>query len=1165
MMIDSSLEGERKQVTIIFADISGFTALNDAAKTPSEVESVVRLINLLLQTLSEAIYEFDGYIDKYIGDEIMAVFGAPKAHEDDPERALRAVLSMQERLEEFNRNPPMPLPEELGIHGGISTGTVIAGYFGTERTRSYTVMGDAVNVAARLEGVSERGEFLISESTYNLTRHLFEFDEREPVQVKGKREPLKIYQLLGLGKTGPPKPPEAPIVGREYELDILVKQYDNLQEEKGGVVVVTGEAGLGKSRLVSEFRKYISKDTLTKTTPLWLFGQSLSYRQSFKNRLFVDILYSYLDLPENPDDTLVKLRLEAMGEKLFGARQNEVVPFLATLLGVALDEAQKTDLPLNDPQILQQRTFVAMGEWVEALVTQQPVVMVFEDLHWADPSSVELIEYLFSLTLYKPLSILCVTRPDRDSTFWEVKTRSSQDYDNFTELTLWPLTDSESRQVIQYQLKIDHMPEEIEHLILSRAEGNPLFLEEILRSLIEEGSIVHTADGHWQITRSATEIDIPNTLQGVLIARIDRLSPEVKEILQVAAVIDRRFPRYILKPMANKSDEVLNDALEQLKAADLIEVVKHESEPEYQFKHVLTHEIVYNGQLYQQRKAMHKKIADYMAFNVFWMLGEEYAPVVAEHYYKSETWPRAMRYLQRAADAAIQSFANQEAINFYTQALEVADRIGDEADQAAIMTIYEGRAKIRTRLGEPQGAIADYEAMLAKAKELKDDAAQMRALNGLGSLQANHYDFSMASIFFRDALEVARRIGDETGIADTLNQLGNFHLQMGQLHEGVKAYEEARQISINLKDEARRIEAEDGLAKIMLEEGEIAASLERYEQEIIHVRRRLGFRTGLMSSLNTVVVTQTFLGDYEKAREAAQEALELYKKSGDAYQIPIIKYYLAFGQMYQGEMGAAAEVLSEGLRLANEQKQKSSQILGLIWQSYYNLNLGRTEDGLKQAQQALDIAQGLGSPLYELRAEYMLGTAYRHLKRSEEAIDILNQVQKTAHKFGLAIDEVLILYQLARGYVDSNQLDKATETTERLITLTRASDIKEFTIRGLWVRSLIYINREQYDTALETLIEASDMAETTDSRLSQYLIQIQKAYVYHKAGNDAASRDAISYAQKLQKRLVDSMTDETLRTNFLNNRHARHMQEMVEANSFSQVSAEVQAAGEGGR
>jgi predicted ATPase len=270
-------------------------------------------------------------------------------------------------------------------------------------------------------------------------------------------------------------------------LEALVKQHQRLLEAQGNIVVVTGEAGLGKSRLITEFRSQVDENGVQpaqplwllgrdrsqlekidaeSVPPLWLFGRGLSYRQSFKNRLFVDILHSYLDLPESPDDTLVKMRLELMGEKLFGPRQNDIVPYLALLLGLSLDEEQKTDLPLDDPQILQQRTFVALGEWVEMLATNQPLIMVFEDLHWADPSSVQLIEYLFSLTVYQPILMICATRPERESNFWGVKLSSHQDYkETFSELTLWPLTDAESRQLTQQQHTHDKMPLTIEHLI----------------------------------------------------------------------------------------------------------------------------------------------------------------------------------------------------------------------------------------------------------------------------------------------------------------------------------------------------------------------------------------------------------------------------------------------------------------------------------------------------------------------------------------------------------------------------------------------------------------------------------------------------------------------------------------------------------------------------
>lgn len=1147
-IINAPIQGDRRQVTVIFADLSGFTALNDAAKTPAEVEQVVRLINDLLKSLSAAIYEYDGYIDKYIGDEIMALFGAPVAHENDPELALRAALAMMERLAEFNAHPPFPLPEPLGMHMGINTGTVIAGMVGTDRKRSYTVMGDVVNVAARLESASTRGQIFVNEDTYSLTNRLFVFEEKAPIKVKGKPEPLKVYQLMSArdlsqtqrGLSGM----EAPLIGREYETRILLDAYRNLRAGQGNIVVVAGDAGLGKSRLVAETMKQVRLTETDGQRPLWLFGRGLAYRQSFANRLFVDILYSYLQLPEDSDETLVKLRLEAMGDELFGNRKSEVIPYLTTLLGIKLNG--DTDLPVNDPQILQQRLFLAMGEWVETLAARQPLVMVFEDLHWSDPSSVAMIEYLFSLTVYNPILLACVTRPERVSNFWRIKTQSARDYPkNFTELILWPLTDEESRQLIKHLLKIEPMPEDLEQLLLSRAEGNPLFLEEVLRSLIEDNTIVHK-NGHWEIARSVTDINIPNTLQGVLTARIDRLEESVKRVLQVAAVIGRVFPRFVLAPIIN-DEKILESALEQLELADLIVVHKRDAEPEYIFKHVLTYETAYNSMLHQQRQMIHRQIADFMATR-YWLLGEQFAPIVADHYFKSETWPRAMRYYQRAAEAAIQSFANEQAVNFYSRALEVAKILGNAADPVALVAIFEGRARILARLGEPQKAVTDYEKMLAKAEAIKDNGAQMRALNGLGSLHASHHNFTAASEFFQKALTVARQIGDGQGIGETLNQLGMFYYNMGQLELATKCYREAYDLSLELQSEVGRINAEDGLAKIMLEQGEILASLTRYQDEIIPMRRRLGYRGGLMHSLATVLVAQVFLGDYVAAEQTAEELLDLHQKSGDYLRVPQVKYYRGLALLYRGLLDDAGASLKEGLALAREQGQKSMEALGLAWLGYYYLALGLDDLGFKYAADSVAIAAELGSPLYVMKAHAVLGAAYRHAGRLAEAVTELEGVHRVAREMGFAPDEINILYQLTRAYLESGHWAKARVTLNQLLDLARASEMKEYLVRGWWLTAQLETQHQHFEAALEALAQATQLSEEMDSRLTQFLAQTQKAVTYHRAGNAPAARDALVYAQKIQKKLVETnLTDPAEQKAFLNNAYSLQLRQLAES------------------
>ncbi|MDM8521463.1 adenylate/guanylate cyclase domain-containing protein [Anaerolineales bacterium HSG6] len=1167
----SSIEGERRQVTVIFADMSGFTALNDAAKSPAEVERVVTLVNHLLQELSEAIYEFDGYIDKYIGDEIMAIFGAPKSHENDPELALRAALSMMERLEVFNANPPFPLVKSLGMHIGINTGTVIAGMVGTDRKRSYTVMGDAVNVAARLEGVSVRGEVFVSEATYNLTKRHFVFEKREPMKVKGKAEALRVYELKS-ARERPIQGPDsqAPFTGREEEIQRLKNIYTNLYNGNGGIVVLSSDAGMGKSRLVQEFREQVTDGhehtqpvwlTAYEGTnrdnehsdPLWLFGRGLSYRRSFANRLFVEILYSYLGIPGGSDDTLIKMRLDAMGDYLFPQRKNDVIPYLATMLGINVAPEIADNLPLNDPHVLQQRMLLAMGEWVESLSKHHPVVMVFEDLHWADPSSVDLIEYLFTLTFYTPILLICATRLERETTFWKIKNTSKIDYgDDITELTLWPLTNEESRQLITRLLEIDSIPKDMEKLLLSRAEGNPLFLEEVLRSLTEQ-EIIQRQGHHWKITRQVTDVDIPDTLQGVFTSRIDRLDDDVKRVLQVAAVIGRVFPRFMLAPMVN-DEALLESAVEKLKVAELIEDKMVDSEQGYMFKHVLTYETAYNSMLLGQRQALHKRIADYMA-RLYWQLGEQYAATVAEHYSKSEVWSRAFRYLVRAAEAAVQSFYNREAVEFYTTSLEVADKMNEkELDPSAFIQIYNGRARILSRLGEPQKAIKDYEMMLAKAKELNNDSAELRALNGIGYLHAN-YDFSTATELFQAALKVARRIGDQRGIADTLNQLGSFYVSMGDMNQAQEYYTEARDLSVKVKQEVIRIEAEDGLASILLEQGQIITCLKRYEDEIINVRRRLGYRGGLIKSLSTMLRTQVFLGNYQAADEIVAEVDSLYEKSGDFYLAPLIRYHQALSQIFQGEFEEAGKNIHTGLEIAHKQQQKGWQVLGMTWLSHYYLILGLNEKCLEQAEKSNELALELGSPLYLLHAQLVLASAYRRLGRVDEGIDRLENVYSVSVKMGLKIDTIMILYQLAQAYIRAGKWDKTKTIADELLTLAKAAHIPEYIIRGHWLQSLVDTHEKQYQTALNRLIQASSIAERHDGRLIQYLVQVQKAKLYHITKNEPAAKDAAMYADKLQQKILSTIPEAETQQAFKNRTHAKFLQEFVSLYSDDQPEA----------
>lgn len=1145
----SPIEGERKLVTVIFADISGFTALTDAANTSAEAEQVVQIVNHCLSELSDVVYEYDGYIDKYIGDALMAIFGAPRTHEDDPERALRCALAMRERLEAFNNNPPFPLVEPLGIHMGINSGTVIAGLIGTDRKRAYTVMGDVVNVASRLEDVSERDEILISEDTYRLVNRLFDFNERDQVRVKGKRKPLKIYEVLGVkdqpgtqrGLVGL----RSPMVGRDEEYKLLQTCLDRLWERQGSIITVVGEAGLGKSRMIAELRQSFRTTSQGWDESHWLEGRGLSYRQSLSYRLVVDILHGFLGVTENSPEEEIWSRLNKAGLDLFGHRKDRVVPFLAVMMGLKVADDMAAALPLSEPHIMQKRMFMAFGELVETLAVRGPLVLVFEDLHWADPDSVRLIEYLITLTPVLPLALICVTRPDRETDFWAVKQQAKLEFeDNYYETNLEPLSRDESCLLVDQLLQVEHLPHGIENLIFSRSEGNPLFVEEVLRSLIEDGAI-RWEDNAWSVTRAVSEVDIPDTLQGVLTARIDRLDEPVKRVLQIASVVGRVFPRFIIAQLV-EDKENLDRHLAQLVEAELIRERSgdSESEAEYIFKHVLTMEAAYQSLLHQQRKVYHHQVGDFMA-RLYWLRGEEYASLVADHYYRGEAWDRALRYLHRAAEAAINAFNIGEAKTYYWRALEVLPLV-ESYDPTIRMELHEGLGKVRARLGENKAALDDLETALALAQENDDTFAQLRALNLIGSLRIGYDNYQQAVAYFERSLEMARRHDVKPGIVDALNHLGSCYLDMGELGQAAICHQEALQISQEIENQARLTASQDGLARIALFQGELAASVDRYN-EVMQVRRHLGDHLGLMGSFASTVIAHSLLGDYQTAAQVCEEALALHDKVSNFNLIPFIHYNLAYGQLLQGDFQAAGENLSLGLHLAQKLEHKIWQALGHTQTAYYYLLLGRLDEGLTEAQAAVDLAGKTGSPWRLAQARFMLGVAHRYRGALAESRSTLEEVWADVRRLGFGPDEATILNELIQVYMEDQHWEPVPKLLERLLALADSSEMRELRALGRWLAARYALYKNDLGSASLFLVEARDMARKTGGRLSEILIETELARVFQAQGDQPNARKSRQNARQLLARIEEGIANDLLRDSFRESALARRASRTWEA------------------
>jgi len=709
VVMQTEQAGERKLVTVMFADISGFTALSEK----QDPEYVRGLMNDCFNTLVPIIEKFGGVVDKFVGDEIMALFGAPFAHENDAERALRASLEMMNILNDFNKNRNL----NLGMHFGVNTGLVVAGGLGSDGRQQYSVMGDTVNVAARLEDVSETGQIVVGPNTHRLTASLFKFDMLPPVRVKGKSEPIPIYRLVGL-KSAPESARgiaglRSPLVGRASELNMLIETVASLKSRKGSVVSILAEAGLGKSRLVSEAR------AATSESALWVEGRALSYAEGISYWAARSVLDNLVGVNQDAPPANVSAALRDFTEHHLHEKSQGVFPYLARLRDVPMDAESESTLKDLLPQALQNRMHAAFADLIRAVADARPLVLVWEDLHWADHSSLGLIETLLALTEDLPLFLVLVFRPNEEGRAWEWHQKiAAQMGERYRVLELNPLTQADSALLVENLLKIENMPEATRQLILNKSEGNPFFLEELLRSLIDTGMVL--LEGNRAVaTHAISQLEVPDTLQGVIAARIDRLPSEDKYTLQTASVIGRVFQQVVLGYLLQRqrADVPLEAALSELQQRELI---RWRGDLEYIFKHAITRDVTYNSLLIMRRKELHRATAETIEM-LFPDQLDELAPTLAYHHEAAESHEKAAEYFTRASDRAQQTYANLEAIAFYRAAIQQWEQLGDKAK---LITAYENLGMVLGLVGQVDDAIQVFETALSL---LDDDDAVTRA------------------------------------------------------------------------------------------------------------------------------------------------------------------------------------------------------------------------------------------------------------------------------------------------------------------------------------------------------------------------------------------------------------------------------------------------------
>jgi class 3 adenylate cyclase len=688
--------GQRRTVTVLFADLCDYTGLSNK----TDDESLYEIIQQYIQMLAEKVYQFEGMVDKLTGDGLMALFGAPIAYENPAERAVRAALEMQAGLEQLNYDLKDQLGEELLMHYGLNRGSVIVGGIGSDLLIDYTAIGDSVNLARRLQEAARPGSILVSESVYRSTQALFIFQEVTDLNLKGyqgkeggfevqgvKSEPGLVRGIQGL---------RSPMIGRQSELDIVYEAVAGLtNNQQGQVVMLIGEAGIGKSRLTAEFKASINQDEYT-----LLEGQSLTYRKSVSYWIFLELLRNYLGVSSNTNRFDVHEKLITKVEDVLGTESTNTLPYLEKLLSLEQSDPHLAQrLEYLDAEQLRQQTFIAIRNLLLAEANRRPLILILEDLHWADEISLDLLAFLIEMSEDQPVMVLGISRPTMDRKLEDVIDLSQQRIqDRCKIIRLNTLSDEQSDELLYGLLGLSKIPERFRTQISQRAAGVPFYIEEILRMLIDQQILIHER-GQWLLLQDEDiNLDVPDNLQDLILTRFDRLNPIQRSVLQTASVIGREFDVAVLKQvLGNGEDNVLIHVLTSLEEKAFIASQPAQGSGNYLFRHVLTSDAVYKTLLRRDRSRLHGTVAQTLE-NVYADQIEGQVEVLAGHYLRSVHLEKALHYLILAGLKSAREYANLQAKKYFEEARDLLTDVEHSLEQAK--KVWAGLGDVLVFIGE---------------------------------------------------------------------------------------------------------------------------------------------------------------------------------------------------------------------------------------------------------------------------------------------------------------------------------------------------------------------------------------------------------------------------------------------------------------------------------
>ncbi len=1024
------IEGERKQVTVMFCDMEGFTPLSELLG----IEDAYSIIDQVYEILIHKVHDYEGTVNEMTGDGIMALFGAPVALEDAPQRAIRSSLAIHREMAKFSdqlkqeKKDVPPVKMRIGVH----TGPVVVGTVGNDLRVEFKAVGDTVNLASRMEEQAQAGTTYITEDTFKLTEGLFRFEGLGQRTIKGKKEPVNIYRAIAPSTRRTRFDVSAergltPFAGRERELELLFDGLERSKAGRGQAFSITAEAGVGKSRLLYEFRKAVASEDVT-----FLEGRCLSYSRGVAYHPIIDILKSNFDIHEGDGDFEIRKKVKR-GLKMLGVDEASTLPYLLELLAVKDNGVNK--IPLS-PEERKNRIIEALIRIVLKGSEIRPLIMAFEDLHWIDKSSEEQLKHLLESIPGARVLLIFTNRPEFVHN-WGAKSYHSQ-------VILNRLSNRESLMTVSHFLGTEELDRNLEEFILEKTEGIPFYIEELIKSL-KDLRIIDKEHNRYRITKDIKALAIPSTIQDVIMARVDSLPPEIKGLLQTVSVVGRESSYDVIKRTTGLAEQELLSCLSVLKDSEFLYERGIYPQSTYIFKHALTQEVAYNSLLLKRRKEIHAQIGGVIEA-IYPDRIEEHYELLAYNYGRSANAEKAVQYLDMANQKAAKLSAMEEAKAFFHEAMDHLDTLPEtEYNRQKRISLLVNQGEVFMLLfktSEYYDLLARYEPM---ARGLGNPEQLGAFYAGMGQCEFGFGNFDQAIRRLTKAAELCEAVGNAEGSGHAYSYLEWSHLYRGDYNR-----------VLALKEDLLHT-MEHRINPIFYVRGVCAASrayiyLGRWDEAAEEARTALKlaeeFSDNSLIAFATwsLMLTYTWKGDLARALEYGELAV---KKA----QTPADKGWaergLALAWCRAGEPKKGIEVLADALTTFQTGNWIPSVISTICTLGEGYWLAGEVEKAKQKLEEGLEMADRCGARYYAGFAQRLLGEIVLKTNPNQAAAHFENSIAlirkiKAENELALAYVGYARLHKQQTQITQARDyLLKALEIFERLRTLREPEKVRK--------------------------------------------------------------------------------------------------------------------------